>query len=42
VDGEAWQEVLDLKLLIRMIKKGKKTKAKTLLLSKLEASLESN
>jgi siroheme synthase-like protein len=40
VDGEAWQEVLDLKLLIRLIQKGQKTKAKTLLLSKLEASLE--
>jgi len=40
VDGEMWQEVLDLKLLIRLIQKGQKTKAKTLLLSKLEASLE--
>ena len=40
VDGETWQEVLDLKLLIRLIQKGQKTKAKTLLLSKLEASLE--
>jgi len=40
VDGEMWQEVLDLKLLIRLIQKGQKTKAKTLLLSKLEVSLE--
>jgi siroheme synthase-like protein len=40
VDGETWQEVLDLKLLIKLIQKGQKKKAKTLLLSKLEASLK--
>jgi siroheme synthase-like protein len=36
VDGEAWQEVLDLKLLIKMIKKGQGKKAKILLLNKLK------
>jgi siroheme synthase-like protein len=37
VDGEAWQEALDLESLIRLIQKGQREKAKTLLLSKLEA-----
>jgi siroheme synthase-like protein len=37
VDGEAWQEVLDLNPLMRLVKAGQREKAKTLLLSKLEA-----
>lgn len=37
VDGEAWQEALDLESLIRLMQKGQRKKAKTLLLSKLEA-----
>jgi siroheme synthase-like protein len=37
VDGEAWQEALDLESLIRLIQKGQREKAKTLLLSKLKA-----
>jgi siroheme synthase-like protein len=37
VDGEMWQEVLDLKLLIRLIQKGQGEKAKILLLNKLKA-----
>ena len=36
VDGETWQEVLDLKLLIRLIQKGQGEKAKILLLNKLK------
>ncbi len=36
VDGEAWQEVLDLKSLIRLIQKGQGKKAKILLLNKLK------
>jgi siroheme synthase-like protein len=37
MDGEAWQEVLDLKSLIRLIQKGQRKKAKILLLNKLKA-----
>jgi len=37
VDGEAWLEALDLDSLIRLIKKGQRKNAKTLLLSKLRA-----
>jgi len=37
VDGEAWQEALDLDSLIRLIQKGQHEKAKTLLLNKLKA-----
>ncbi len=37
MDGETWQEVLDLKLLIRLIQKGQGEKAKILLLNKLKA-----
>jgi siroheme synthase-like protein len=38
VDGEAWQEALDLDSLIRLIQKSQRRKAKTVLLSKLEAN----
>jgi len=37
VDGEAWQEVLNLDLLIELIQEGRPEKAKNLLLSKLKA-----
>jgi siroheme synthase-like protein len=37
VDGDAWQEVLDLDSLIRLIQKGQRKKAETILLNKLEA-----
>lgn len=37
VDGEAWQEVLDLKSLIRLIQKGQRKKAEALLQNKLKA-----
>ena len=37
VDGEAWQEALDLESLIRLIQKGQREKAKTLLFSKFKA-----
>ena len=37
VDGEAWQEALDLDTLISLVQTGQREKAKTLLLSKLEA-----
>jgi hypothetical protein len=36
VDGEAWQEVLDLDSLIRLMQKGQRKKAETVLLSKLK------
>ena len=37
VDAEAWQEALDLDTLISLVEAGQREKAKTLLLSKLEA-----
>jgi siroheme synthase-like protein len=36
VDGEAWQEVLDLDSLIRLMQKGQRKKAETVLLNKLK------
>ena len=36
-DGEAWQEVLDLDALIRLMQKGQRKKAETVLLTKLKA-----
>ena len=38
VDGDAWQEALDLDSLIRLIQKRQRKKAETVLLSKLEAN----
>jgi len=40
VDVEAWQEALDLDLLIQLVRSGQRKKAKVILLSKLEAHKE--
>ena len=37
VDGDGWQEALDLDLLLELVRKGEKEKAKTTLLSNLKA-----
>ena len=37
VDGETWQEVLDLNPLMRLVKAGQREKAKTFLLNKIKA-----